>query len=149
MVAAPEYVELGRAALRVGDATGARAEFERGDLTPAVLEGLAAASYVLFEYPRAIEEQERAYAGFRRAGNGADAARIARTLGYLYGTTAGDWAVANGWIARAKTLLEDHPESSERGWVALTEGMFEESRARKEEAYLTAVEIGRQTGDTD
>ena len=144
-----DAVEQGRAALLVGDAAAARAVLESAPPTPAVLEGLAAASYVLFDYPRAIEEQERAYAGFRRAGNGADAARIARTLGYLYGTTAGDWAVANGWIARAKTLLEDHPESSERGWVALTEGMFEERRARKEEAYLTAVEIGRQTGDTD
>ncbi len=65
-VAAKEHVELGRAALRVGDATGARAQFELGELTPEVLEGLAAASYVLSEYPRAIAEFERAYAGYRR-----------------------------------------------------------------------------------
>jgi hypothetical protein len=44
MVAATEHVDLGRAALRVGDATGARAEFELGDPTPEVLEGLAGAS---------------------------------------------------------------------------------------------------------
>ena len=124
VVAASGQVELGRAALRVGDATGARAQFEQGDVTPEVLEGLAAASYVLFEYPRAIAEFERAYAGYREAGDGAGAARVARTLGYMYGTTAGDWAVASGWIARAKTLLSELPESSERGWVALTEGMF-------------------------
>ena len=146
-VAAKEHVELGRAALRVGDATGARAEFELGELTPEVLEGLAAASYVLSEYPRAIAEFERAYAGYRVQGDGAGSARVARTLGYMYGTTAGDWAVASGWIARAKTLLSELPQSSERGWVALTEGMFAEARAKKETAFHTAIEIGRETED--
>lgn len=146
-MAATEHVELGRAALRVGDATSARAEFERGEPTPEVLEGLAAASYVLAEYPRAIDEFERAYAGHRLQGDGAGAARVARTLGYMYGTTAGDWAVANGWIARAKTLLGQLPHSSERGWVALTEGMFAEARATKEAAFHTAIEIGRDTDD--
>jgi DNA-binding NarL/FixJ family response regulator len=147
VVAAKEHVELGRAALRVGDAIGARAEFELGELTPDVLEGLAAASYVLSEYPRAIAEFERAYAGYRRQGDGAGSARVARTLGYMYGTTAGDWAVASGWIARAKTLLSELPQSSERGWVALTEGMFADVRAKKETAFHTAIEIGRETDD--
>ncbi|HEY5845607.1 MAG TPA: hypothetical protein VIT42_02340, partial [Microlunatus sp.] len=149
MVAVMSQVELGRAALRVGDGAGARAQFELGEVTPEVLEGLAAASYVLVEYPRAIAEFERAYAGYRHHGDGAGAARVARTLGYLYGTTAGDWAVAGGWIARAKTLLSDLPTSSERGWVALTEGMFAETRAVKEAAFHTAIGIGRTTGDPD
>src|SRR3954465_13653893 len=147
MVAAGRQVELGRAALRVGDGTGARAQFQLGDLTPEVLEGLAAASYVLLEYPRAIVEFERAYAAYRHQGDGAGSARVARTLGYLYGTTAGDWAVAGGWIARAKTLLTELPESSERGWVALTEGMFAGGRAKKEANFGTAIEIGRMTQD--
>ena len=84
MVAASGHVELGRAALRVGDGAGARAQFEQGDLTPDVLEGLAAASYVLLEYPRAVAEFERAYAGYRQQGDGAGSARVARTLGYMY-----------------------------------------------------------------
>src|SRR4051794_13240189 len=113
MVASSGHVELGRAALRVGDGTGARAQFQLGDHTPEVLEGLAAASYVLLEYPRAIAEFEQAYSGYRHQGDGVGSARVARTLGYLYGTTAGDWAVAGGWIARAKTLLSDLPTSSE------------------------------------
>ena len=100
-----DAIAAGRAALRIGDAERARAAFESVPESPEVLEGLAAASYVLFEYPRAIDELERAYAGYRRAGDGAGAARVARTLGYLYGSTAGDWAVASGWISRAKTLL--------------------------------------------
>jgi len=105
MVAAERHVQLGRAALWVGDGTGARAQFELGDLTPEVFEGLAAASYVLFEYPRAIAEFERAYAGYRQQGDGSGSARVARTFRLHVRTTAGDWAVASGWIARAKTLL--------------------------------------------
>ena len=142
-------VETGRAALLVGDAAGARAAFEQVEATADVLEGLAAASYVLVEYPRAIDELERAYAAHRAADDGAGAARVARTLGYLYGSTAGDWAVASGWIARAKDLLHDQPESSERGWVALTEGMFTDVRAAKDAAFRTALETGRATGDAD
>jgi DNA-binding NarL/FixJ family response regulator len=59
----------------------------------------------------------------------------------------GDWAVAGGWISRAKTLLSELPQSSERGWVALTEGMFAQARAKKETAFHTAIEIGRETQD--
>ena len=142
-------VSQARAALRIGDAATARAALEQVPPTPEVLEGLAAASYVLFEYERGIEEFERAYAAYREAGDGVGAARVARTLGYMHGTTSGDWAVAGGWIARAKTLLADLPGSSERGWVALTEGMFEPNRAKKEAAFQQAVEIGRQTRDAD
>jgi DNA-binding CsgD family transcriptional regulator len=148
-VGAEELVEQGRAALRIGDAHRARAAFEQIEPTPSVLEGLAAASYVLLEYPRAIDELERAYAGYRGAGDGADSARVARTLAYLYGSAAGDWAVASGWIARAKTLLSELPDSSERGWVALTEGMFAAERHAKNEAFGTALQIGRSTGDAD
>ncbi len=142
-------VSQARAALRIGDATTARAALDRVPPTPEVLEGLAAASYILFEYERGIEEFESAYAGYRATEDGVGAARVARTLGYMHGTTSGDWAIANGWIARAKTLLADLPGSSERGWVALTEGMFEPGRAKKEAAFQRAVEIGRVTGDAD
>ena len=144
-----DVIRAGRAALRIGAADRARAAFESVPESPEVLEGLAAASYVLFEYSRAIDELERAYAGYRRTGDGTGSARVARTLGYLHGSTAGDWAVASGWIARAKTLLSDAPESSERGWVALTEGMFAVDRHVKNEAFGTAIAIGHATGDAD
>ncbi len=148
-VESEELVADGRAALRVGDADGARAVFEQLDPEPTVLEGLAAASYVLFDYPRAIDELERAYAGYRRSGDGVGAARAARTLAYLHGSTAGDWAVASGWLSRARTLLRDEPDTSERGWVALTEGMFTSNRQAKEQSFRSALEIGHRTGDAD
>ena len=144
-----ELIAEGRAALRAGDALRARALLEGAAETPGVLEGLAAASYVLVDYPRAIDELERAYAAYRRAGDGTGAARIARNLGYLHGSAAGDWAVASGWISRAKTLLVGAPESSERGWVALTEGMFAADRSAKDRAFRNALQVGRETGDAE
>jgi DNA-binding CsgD family transcriptional regulator len=148
-VGSDELVTQGQAALRRGDAAAARAAFEQAAPSPAVLEGLAAASFVLLEYPRAIDEMERAYAGYRAGGDGSGAARVARLLAGLYGSTAGDWAVAGGWIARARTLLAECNSISERGWVALTEGMFAEQRSRKDDAFREALEIGRETGDAD
>ena len=50
---------------------------------------------------------EGAHAAYRSEGDGPGAVRTARTLGYLHGTTTGDWAIAGGWIARAKTLPVD------------------------------------------
>lgn len=144
-----ELLATGRAALRIGDAETARQAFLAAPRTAAALEGLSTASYVLMEYPRAIDELEAAYAAHREAADGVGAARAARTLGYLYGSTAGDWAVANGWISRAKDLLVDDPGSSERGWIALTEGMWSEERSTKERLFEQALQRGRATGDTD
>ncbi len=148
----PDTVALGRAALRAGDAVGARSAFDEAlaaGASGAALEGLSAASYVLLEFPRAIDEMERAHAAHRADGDGPGAVRTARTLGYLHGSTTGDWAIASGWIARAKTLLVDQPESSERGWVALTEGMFEDVRTVKERHYASALDIGRSRSDAE
>jgi DNA-binding CsgD family transcriptional regulator len=153
MVDSPrDSVARGREALRTGDAVGARSVLEvalaEGASGPA-LEGLSAASYVLLEFPRSIDEMERAHAAYRSEGDGPGAVRTARTLGYLHGTTTGDWAISGGWIARAKTLLVDQPDSSEPGWVALTEGMFERARAIKEQHYARALDIGRRRSDAE
>lgn len=54
-----------REALRVGDAGEARRILEQLEATGETLELLAAASFVLLEYPRSIEEMELAYAAYR------------------------------------------------------------------------------------
>ena len=128
--------------MRSGPARRSRAPLTAG-ASGAALEGMSAASYVLLEFPRTIDEMERAHAAYRAEGDGPGAVRTARTLGYLHGTTSGDWAIASGWIARAKTLLVDQPDSSERGWIALTEGMFEGVRSVKEQHYAQALDVGR------
>ncbi len=146
-----EVLAEGRAALRAGDAAGARRAFERAladDPSGAAWEGLASASYLELAYPRAIEEWESAYGAYRAGGDLAGAVRAARTIGYLYGTAIGDGAVSGGWIARARTMLVGSQDSDEAGWVALTEGMFTGDRARREERFRTALGLARRHGDT-
>ena len=117
--------------------------------TPETIEGLAQAAYLELDYPTAIEGWERAYAGYREVGDDVGAVRAARTLGCMYGTFAGDWAVGSGWIARAQTLVAAAQSSSEVGWVALNTGMFEGDRARKEAHFRSALEEARIHADTD
>jgi DNA-binding NarL/FixJ family response regulator len=138
--------------LRAGDAAGARLAFERAlEESPSgdVIEGLARAAYLELEFRPAIDAWERAYAAHRDAGDQLGAVRVARTLAGMYGTIVGDWAVCQGWHARAMSLLGDEVESSERGWIALNAGMFEGDRARKEASFRDAIDVARQFGDTD
>ena len=46
------------------------------------------------------------------------AGRAARTLAWITGNIFGEWAVQSGWLARARTILEEAGEDRpERGWV--------------------------------
>ena len=98
----------GRAALRVGDAVGARRLLAGAGADPAsgaVLEGLAQASYLEFDFPRSVEEWERAYAAHRRSGDHVGAIRVARTVACVQLMILGNGAVGRGWLSRAQTLL--------------------------------------------
>jgi tetratricopeptide (TPR) repeat protein len=147
-----DLLDVGRAALRSGDAAAARQAFERalaeaesGDL----IEGLARAAYLDLDFPQAISEWERAYAVHRQSGDQLGAVRVARTLAAMYTTISGDLAVASGWLARAQTLLAEGADSPERGWVALNRGMFEPDRGRKDGYFTEALAVARRLGDRD
>ncbi len=147
-----ELLAEGRSALRAGDAKAARSAFERALVEPAsadVLEGLAGAAYLVLDFPRAIEEWERAYAAYRDAGEHVGAIRVARTLAFMYGAVVGDGAVMNGWLARAQSLLAETDDSLEAGWISLTRGMFEPDRLQKERYFREALDAARRIGDTD
>src|SRR5215831_7185803 len=148
-----DLVGAGRAALRRGDAAGAREAFEAA-LTASpgdgdALEGLAAAAYIDLDYSGAMELWERAYAARRAAGDQAGAVRVARTLAFMHGSVLGDWAVMNGWIARAQTLLSGAGDSPEAGWVALNRGMLEGDRRRKDALVREALAVARRVCDAD
>lgn len=147
-----ELLAEGRAALRAGDAAAARRCFEtldRDSPSAHATEGLARVSYLELDFPQAIETWERAYAGHRDAGDDVSAVRVARSLGYVYGTVVGDGAVCAGWLARAVTLLNAARDSPEAGWVALQQGMFEGDRARKNAFFRDAIDAGRRFADLD
>jgi len=145
-------VDAGRAALRRGDGAAAHAAFlealER-ERSGAVLDGLGHATCLLRELDAAMDWWHAAYAAYREEGDGVGAARVARNVAYLHGSYAGDWAVAHGWLSRAQRQVPADDPSSERGWVALTAGMFEPDRGRKHVRFLEAIEVGRSRGDAE
>jgi hypothetical protein len=62
---------------------------------------------------------ERAYAAHRDEGNKVKAAYAATMLAHDY-KNALQPSVANGWLGRAKRLLDDEPEAPEHGYYANT-----------------------------
>ena len=148
-----ELIERARSALRAGDATSARVLLDDALVgspdDPGALEGLARADYLELDFAAAVEHWQRAYSGYRSAGDHVGAVRVARSLAPAYGMVFGDGAVMGGWLARAQTLLGETADSPEAGWVALNIGMFESDRARKDELLRTALATSRRLDDAE
>jgi tetratricopeptide (TPR) repeat protein len=151
-VSSPQ-IEEGLAALRNGDAATARrafehalAEVESGE----ALEGLAEALYLERQYAAAAAQYERACTAYRRERRTMAAGRAARTAAWITGNVLGDWAVRSGWLARARTILEEAGEDQpEYGWVLIIKA-FSEPDAQVREALLReAIAIGRRFTDPD
>ncbi|HEY7730268.1 MAG TPA: LuxR C-terminal-related transcriptional regulator [Gaiellaceae bacterium] len=149
---AGERLGEGYEALAGGDWAAARDAF-RAALTiaesPEALDGLGRALWWLREERDAVVCRERAYAGFRRDGELARAARIALWLSREYALAFGNDAAAGGWLARAERLLRDVAPGAERGWLDLARS--ERARDLRESARLasSALDIALAAGDTD
>ena len=107
----PQARTLYRAALDQQESAGA-------------LEGLAVASWWQDDVDAAIEARERAYVLRRERGEDVEAARVAGFLAWDYGAMRGANAVANGWLQRARRLLEELEPSAEQAWLPLIEASF-------------------------
>jgi LuxR family maltose regulon positive regulatory protein len=151
MDACSDPLGVGEAALGRGAWEEARAAFDRAVAAgagPRALEGLATAAFFLDEGPLVFDARERAYAGYREAGRPVDAGRIAIALAWDYRVFRGEAAVGDGWLARARRLLEDCGPTPERGWLALREASFAlpgdatSARERCAEAEALGVELG-------
>jgi ATP/maltotriose-dependent transcriptional regulator MalT len=92
--------------------------------TAEALEGFAAASWWLDDVDSAIRARERAYVLRRERGETLEAARVAGFLAWDYGAMRGVTAVANGWLQRARRLIEDAKPSAEHAWLPLIEASF-------------------------
>jgi DNA-binding CsgD family transcriptional regulator/Tfp pilus assembly protein PilF len=146
-------IEEGLAALRDGDPAAARrafelalAEAESGEL----LERLAEALYLQREYATSAAHYERAFSAYRRERQSMAAGRAARTAAWITGNVLGDWAVRSGWLARARSVLEEAGEDRpEHGWVLIIRA-FSEPDAQVREALLReAITVGRRFGEPD
>ena len=97
-------IEQGWTALRGSNPEKARDAFLQAlqhAESGAAREGLGQALYLQRDYAGAIAQHERAYAAYRTEGQTFAAARVARILAWINGNVRGDWAVQNGWLARA------------------------------------------------
>jgi LuxR family maltose regulon positive regulatory protein len=113
--------------------------------------GLAQAAFFLDEPDVAVDAHERAYAGYRSADRAVDAARVAIALAWEYRAYRGEPAVSDGWLGRARRLLDGAGPTRECGWLALREASFalpeDPALARKRAAE--AESLGRELGDVD
>ncbi|HZO96638.1 MAG TPA: LuxR C-terminal-related transcriptional regulator [Gaiellaceae bacterium] len=140
---------LGRAEWRAAKALFAEA-LDREE-TPEALEGLGTAAFFLDEAELALAVRERAFSGYRAAGRVVDAARVATALAWDYRAFRGERAVAGGWLARARRLLEGRGPTREQGWVALREASFAlpGDAALARERCAEAEALARELGDVD
>ncbi len=150
----PYPLEAGHAALARGAWQEARDQFQaalaRGE-NGEVLEGLGLAAWWLDEATLTFDARERAYRAYRERGDARGAARVAIWLVWDYLSFRGEFAVANGWLQRARRLLDGSERTPEYGWLLVREGevaLFRQHDAAvARERASSAVELGRSLGD--
>lgn len=124
------------------------AELGNGE-SPTALDGLARSRWWLADVPGAIDAWGRAYAAYRREGADDAAARVALFLYKEHGHTLGSYAVANGWLARARDLLSGLPLSASHGWLKLAESEIEMGPVASHDLATQALEVARRLRDPD
>jgi LuxR family transcriptional regulator, maltose regulon positive regulatory protein len=146
----------GDEALARGAWAEARALFEavlRADELPEALEGLATAAWWLDLAEVVFDARERAYRLFLARDDRLGAARIAVWLAWDAWAFRGEGAVANGWLGRARRLLDGLPDSVELAWLEVREGslcLLEEGDPRRALAMADeGIRVARKAGSLD
>jgi len=145
-------VGSGSAALQRADWTAARDAFRAAldeDETPEALSGLGNALWWMDDLRQSVECRERAYAGFRRRGDLADAAMVAITLVFDYRKQYGNAGASAGWLARAARLIEDAGVDEMSGWLLFARAYDSEDPATSERLAREAGDFARLSRDTD
>jgi ATP/maltotriose-dependent transcriptional regulator MalT len=148
-----EDVTAGRLALETGAWQQAQHAFERAlaiEESPEALEGLGLAAWWLDLADVVFDSRERAYRGYRSRGDQVSAARLAVWIGWDSAAFRGEAGVANGWLQRARRLLDGQPDSPEHAFLAersavfalLDDGDPEAAEALAAEAVRVAQAIG-------
>ena len=122
-------------------------------LTPEDLDSLATAAYLVGEESIASDARARAHAGFVERGNLVRAARSAFWLGYALINVPAQQSQGNGWLARAKRLLDDAGEERvEYGLLLCTQGygkIVEGDLTSALGIFEQADRVGTQFADID
>ncbi len=121
-------------------------------LAPEDLELLATAAYLTGHATVSADVWTRAHGEFLTRGNTARAARCAIRLGVDL-MNSGEHVRGNGWVARAKRILEEHPSDCvEHGYVLLPMAIrriLEGDASAACALFQEAAEIGRRFGEPD
>ncbi|MDP1849273.1 MAG: helix-turn-helix transcriptional regulator [Solirubrobacteraceae bacterium] len=150
-----DSLTAGRAALARADWVVARARFEaavaEGD-APEAWEGLSRAAWWQGDQRATLDARERAYRGYRRAGDARGAARTAMWLGSDHLDFHGDDAVASAWLRRARSLVRDHEPCAEQAWIMLLESdialLVHSDPPSAERGAVEALELARGIADS-
>jgi tetratricopeptide (TPR) repeat protein len=122
-----------------------------GTLDPEDLELLGDACFWSERPTAALEIRQRAHAAYSDRGDGPGAARTAMDLAISH-AARGQVAVAGGWLATARRLLEGSEERQEHGRLAAMGSLFAVVTGRFEAALEDAeraISIGERFGDRD
>ena len=152
---APHRLATGWAELRNGRWNAAMAFFEEAvaaKATPEAFEGLSWAAWWLDDAEQAFEAREHAYRLYKKRNDSAGAARMATWLACDQLDFRGALAVASGWLARARRLLDPLKPGPEHGWLAFFEGYIAKAggdTAQGLKLAAQAAELGRRLGVSD
>jgi DNA-binding NarL/FixJ family response regulator len=146
----------GRTALQAGAWEQAQHAFERAlaiEETPEALEGLGLAAWWLDLAPVVFDSRERAYRAYRSRGDQVSAARVAVWIAWDSAAFRGEGGVANGWVQRARRLLEGQPDSPEHAFLAARAAVFaliDDGNPEEAEALAAeAIRVGQAIGKID
>ena len=152
----PLDCHAGDEALAAGAWTDARQAYESVlavHESAEALEGLGVAAWWLDLADVVFDSRERAYRLFLERGAQRDAARIAVWLAWDCWAFRGESAVANGWLQRARRLLEGQSDSVEMAWLESREGalaLLEEGDPDRAFVHASAcIRAARAAGSLD
>lgn len=126
----------------------ARDHFERAldaETSAEALDGLGQAVWWLGEADVAIELRTRAFAEYQRRGDAGAAANVAMWLTAEY-RIAGNASVSNGWLGRAKRMLEKCGDCPGRVWLHIERSKRAPTPEQAELEARRAVELARRIG---
>ena len=152
-MSAREQLAAGSAAMAQGEWATARDEFRSAwseTESADALDGVGRALWWLNDPAGSLELRARAFALFRRERRDAEATAVALWLARQYRSLYRRTELADGWLARARSLLSGlRDQGSLPGWLLLAEAEIGPPRPQSADTAGLAVAIGREHGDRD
>lgn len=146
-------MESAQLALAEGDVVGAVARLREAVAArpnPSVREQLAGLLFLEDDLVGARQELELAFREWRTQGQARAAALVAASLADLHSSGFGNRLVGQGWVSRARRLLESEGRCVEQGYVELAVIACESSDVeRLEQATRFALEMAGEFGDSE